>query len=116
MIHTISSPMTNLPESITPADLQQLLACATPPVLLDVREKWERDIALLRDSFHIPLSEVVQRMPELPLAEPIVVFCHHGGRSGRAASWLRQNGYDATNLEGGIDAWAAEIDPSIPRY
>ena len=108
--------MTDMPESITVTELHELLSLGTPPVLLDVREQWERDIALIPGSIHIPLSDVVQRMPELPLADPIVVFCHHGGRSARATSWLRQNGYHATNLEGGIDAWAAEIDSTIPRY
>jgi rhodanese-related sulfurtransferase len=46
-----------------------------------------------------------------------VVFCHHGGRSAQAVAYLRQHGYDrVTNLGGGNDAWAAEIDPSVPRY
>jgi len=50
-------------------------------------------------------------------AQPLLIHCHHGGRSGHATDFLLRNGYsDVTNVAGGIDAWSLEIDPSIPRY
>jgi rhodanese-related sulfurtransferase len=60
-----------------------------------------------------------ERLAELEpqRARRIVVHCHHGGRSLRAAKWLRGNGFSqAQSLAGGIDAWAEQIDPSLPRY
>ncbi|MBV8580868.1 MAG: sulfurtransferase, partial [Candidatus Eremiobacteraeota bacterium] len=48
---------------------------------------------------------------------PIVVMCHHGGRSARVTQFLEANGYaNAVNLDGGIDAWSESIDPTVPRY
>jgi len=45
------------------------------------------------------------------------VMCHHGGRSARVTMWLRANGFpQAVNLAGGIDDWAASVDPALPRY
>jgi rhodanese-related sulfurtransferase len=47
----------------------------------------------------------------------IVVHCHHGGRSARVTSWLRQQGFaNVQNMTGGIDAWSLEVDPQVPRY
>ncbi|HQU46751.1 MAG TPA: rhodanese-like domain-containing protein, partial [Pirellulales bacterium] len=60
-----------------------------------------------------------QRVSELEphRGRAIVVHCHHGGRSLRVAQWLRQQGFAAAqSMSGGIDAWAAEIDPDVPRY
>ena len=50
--------------------------------------------------------------------QPLLIHCHHGGRSGNATEFLLRNGYRqmCTNVAGGIDAWSQEIDPSIPRY
>jgi rhodanese-related sulfurtransferase len=85
-------------------------------VLLDVRESWERDIASIPRSTHIPMGEIPQRYGELPIDGHIVVMCHHGGRSAQVTGWLRQKGFHASNLQGGIDAWSARIDSSVPRY
>ena len=50
-------------------------------------------------------------------SQPLLIQCHHGGRSARAAAWLLSQGFaDVTNLAGGIDAWSALVDDSIPRY
>lgn len=87
-------------------------------LLLDCREQDEHDLVRIEGAQLLPMSEISQRVGELAPHKdrPIVVFCHHGGRSLRVASWLRSQGYQAQNMEGGIDAWAAEIDPSLPRY
>jgi rhodanese-related sulfurtransferase len=100
------------PLSIGVSDLQGMAM----PLILDVREDWERDIAAIEGTVNIPLQALPTRSEELPKDRQIVVMCHHGGRSARATAWLRENGYDATNLEGGIDAWATQVDPAIARY
>lgn len=86
-------------------------------ILLDVREPGEHAAAAIQGSTLIPLGTLPQRVTELAKGKRIVVHCHHGGRSMRATTWLRQNGFDqASNLAGGIDAWALEIDGKVPRY
>lgn len=85
-------------------------------VLLDVREPNELATCQVPGSLHIPMREIPARMGELPDAH-VLVLCHHGGRSARVTQFLRANGFErATNVAGGIDAWAVEIDPTLPRY
>ncbi len=85
--------------------------------LVDVREDWEREVCAIEDSLHLPLMQLPQRLGELPRDRPLVLHCHHGGRSMQATAWLRQQGFDnAINLGGGIDAWSAEVDPAVQRY
>lgn len=85
--------------------------------LLDVREPWEVAIARLPASTHIPLGQLPARLSELPTDSDIIVMCKSGGRSRRAAEMLAARGFDRTaNLTGGIDAWAHEIDPTLPTY
>lgn len=84
--------------------------------LLDVRETYEYELANLKGHL-IPLRQLKTRLGELDPSKEIIVYCHVGGRSARAVEFLRQNGFPkARNLEGGIDAWSVEIDPSVPRY
>ncbi|HUG92719.1 MAG TPA: rhodanese-like domain-containing protein [Planctomycetaceae bacterium] len=88
-------------------------------LLLDCREPDEHDLVRIAGSRLIPMSELADRVGELEpfRGQPIVVHCHHGGRSLRVAHWLAQQGFaDVTSLAGGIDQWALEIDPSLPRY
>ena len=84
-------------------------------VLLDVREPWEIELVTLPGAVHIPLGELEQRWGELP-AGPITVYCHHGVRSAAGRDILLAHGIAATHLEGGIDAWARDRDPSLARY
>lgn len=100
------------------ADLAAALKTGQPPVLLDVREPWELEIASLPGAVAIPLRQVpVRAVQELNPSDKIVVFCHHGGRSAQATQWLLQNGFtEVLNLAGGIDAWASEVDVTVPRY
>ena len=103
--------------AISVFQLQQLRQAGTPHAVLDVREKAEIEICRIENTIHIPMGEIPSRLGELPADTPLVVLCHHGMRSLRVVNFLRGNGFDnAINLEGGIDAWAAEIDPGIGRY
>jgi adenylyltransferase/sulfurtransferase len=87
------------------------------PFLLDVRETVEHQLVRLEGDVLIPLGELIARQQELDPAREIVVYCHHGNRSGRATAYLRHNGFPhARNLRGGIEEWAVKIDPSLPRY
>jgi len=87
------------------------------PVLLDVREPWEFELCSLPGSQLIPMHLVPTRCEELSPDDDIVVICHHGGRSMQVAMFLERKGYAALfNLMGGVDAWAAEVDPALRRY
>jgi len=85
--------------------------------LLDVRQPVEHSIAHIDGALLVPLNELPSRVAELDAARPVVAFCHHGGRSLRAAQWLRAQGFSrVASLAGGIDAWSVEVDPEVPRY
>jgi rhodanese-related sulfurtransferase len=88
------------------------------PILLDVREPWEFQMASLPDSLLMPMGEVTSRAhTELDPDAHIVVLCHHGQRSLSVAMWLRGQGFErAQSLAGGIDGWSRVIDPGVPRY
>ena len=76
----------------------------------------ELDVCGLDGALHIPMAEVRARIEELPTDRPLVVVCHHGARSQMVVDFLREAGFDnAVNLDG-IDAWACDIDQSMPRY
>lgn len=93
------------------------LASDAPPVLLDVRETWEAEIAALPGSVLIPLGELDDRVGELDSEASVVVYCHLGVRSQRAAQQLASSGFaDVRNLAGGIDAWSRTVDPAVVRY
>lgn len=85
-------------------------------VLLDVREPWEYAQVHVEGSLHIPMGEIPDRLEELNSGRTYVVMCHHGRRSQQVAEYLGSQGYAAANLAGGIDAWAAVLDPRLPRY
>jgi rhodanese-related sulfurtransferase len=91
------------------------------PLLLDVREPWELELAPLAvnglRTLAIPMNEVPSRQSELLELQPIVCVCHHGARSAQVVAFLERQGLDAVyNLTGGTDAWSVEIDTAVPRY
>lgn len=107
----------DISENVDVQWLHQALEAEQPLFLLDVREPWERDIARIRDSFGIPMGDLPGRVEELPRDKTIVVICRVGGRSAQVTQWLRSQGFDnATNLEGGTNAWATHIDPEMDTY
>ena len=105
------------PGDVDPAALAQELASDAPPLLLDVREPWEADIATIPGSTLIPLGELGDRAGELDPAASVVVYCHLGVRSEYAARQLAGSGFGRVrNLAGGIDAWSRTVDPAVARY
>jgi rhodanese-related sulfurtransferase len=108
-----------LPLEVDCRTVRQMLDAAQDFLLLDCREADEHAKVAIAGSTLIPMSQIVDRAAELEphRGQRIVVHCHHGGRSLRVANWLRQQGFDqAQSLSGGIDRWAIQIDPSLPRY
>lgn len=102
---------------IRPEQLRDLLARGKTPLILDVREPEETRLAPFAGALEIPLAEIPERLAEIPTEEDIVVLCHHGIRSGRAAAYLATRGFGrVSNLVGGIDAWSRLVDPHVPRY
>jgi rhodanese-related sulfurtransferase len=105
------------PFEIDTLTLKERLDSPNPPTVLDVREPWEVEIASIDGAVNIPLGELTSRVGELSRDTPLAVMCHHGGRSAQATAWLRNQGFDhATNVAGGIDAWARTVDPTLSRY
>jgi rhodanese-related sulfurtransferase len=104
--------------------VQELAAwrlAGTPHMLLDVREPHELAICAVEGATAIPMAQVPARLAELPQDAPVVVMCHHGARSQMVVNFLLGQlgnaGRDRIfNLEGGIDAWARQIDGSVALY
>ena len=87
------------------------------PLILDVRENWETKLCALPGSTLIPMGQIPGRVAELAPEREIVVVCHHGVRSMHAAYFLANQGFKKLyNLQGGVDAWAREIDPAMHKY
>ncbi|WP_308024756.1 rhodanese-like domain-containing protein [Neisseria oralis] len=102
---------------LSPAELQRWRQDGKAFLLLDVRTDEETAACTLPDSVHIPMNLIPLRSNELPDGLPIVVYCHHGIRSLHTAMYLADAGFETLyNLQGGIDAWAAQIDENMARY
>ncbi len=94
-----------------------MLAKAGSCVLLDVREPWETGIVAIAGALHIPMQDVPDRLADLNPEKDIIVLCHHGNRSRVVGRFLEQNGYlRVFNLQGGVDAWARDLDTSLASY
>jgi rhodanese-related sulfurtransferase len=103
-------------ENITPRALKSRLDAGERPVLLDVREPWEFELARLEGSVLIPLFQLQGRFTQLDPDAETVVICHHGNRSSYVAMALQRAGFESVlNLEGGLDAYSS-VDESVPRY
>ncbi|WP_240914811.1 molybdopterin-synthase adenylyltransferase MoeB [Roseimicrobium sp. ORNL1] len=103
--------------AMTVQELQELRESGAPFTLLDVREAFERDIAIIEGAEHIPLGQLGERLEEIPRDKKLVVHCKSGGRSAKAVGLLREAGFDDVwNVTGGINAWSKEIDPSVALY
>ena len=88
-------------------------------LLVDCREPNEHAQCRIEGAKLIPMNEISERLSELESHQdqPLVVHCHHGGRSLRVVQFLRENGFPhAQNMTGGIEVWSKEIDTSVPRY
>ena len=88
-----------------------------PPLLLDVRETWEFKICHVPGAINIPMELIPARLQELDEEQDIVCICHHGMRSANVAMFLHGQGFQHLyNLQGGVAAWAAQVDPGMPQY
>lgn len=85
-------------------------------MLMDVREPAELQQAAVDGAVHIPMGAVPERLAELDRDKTILCMCHLGGRSAQVAAYLRAQGFTRViNVAGGIEAWAAEVDPSVRK-
>ncbi len=85
--------------------------------LVDVREQWEFDICQIKGAILMPMVEIAKSYVNLNKDSKIALYCHSGIRSMHAADFLLSKGFQSlANLQGGIDAWAQEIDTTLERY
>ena len=113
------SASASFPLEIDCRGVQAHLAASGDFLLLDCREPDEQQLVRIEGAMLLPMSQLVARAAELEAYRDyqLVVHCHHGGRSLRVAHWaLAENGFPRASMTGGIDQWACEIDPSLPRY
>ncbi len=104
------------PDEVTVQQMKEALA-GTDIAVVDVREHDEAEIAKIDGVPMIPLSELMQRFTELDPNQTIYLYCKMGTRSLKAVDILKQQGFKyCKSVAGGINAWAEEIDPSVPRY
>lgn len=102
---------------IAPAEFKRRLERGERPVILDVREAAEIEIARFPGATHIPMGDIPSRVGELDPDRETVVVCHRGIRSAQVAVYLARLGFErVSNLSGGIDAWSVTVDPAVPRY
>ena len=104
-------------QRLNPEKAKRKLDIETDIRLIDVREEWENHKAKIENSELMPLSRFVESSKSLNNDDKIMVYCHHGVRSLQVCFYLERLGFNnLINLEGGIDAWAREVDNSIPVY
>ena len=104
------------PDEVTVQQMKEALA-GTDIAVVDVREHDEAEIAKIDGVPMIPLSELMHRFTELDPNQTIYLHCKMGVRSLKAGDFLKQQGFKyCKSVAGGINAWAEEIDPSVPRY
>ncbi|MBD2767078.1 rhodanese [Hymenobacter sp. BT664] len=110
--------MESPPLEISPEDLYRRLQAGDDLQLVDVREPEEYEYCHLPGSLLLSLDEVPRRAAEVRAEGPVVLICHHGVRSAQALGYLRHRlgRANVLNLQGGLAAWAARVDPSFPRY
>lgn len=103
----------------TVRELKERLDGGTAPVLLDVRQPEEIALCRIEGAVAIPMGEIPSRLMDLDrhADEEIIVYCHHGVRSASVQQFLLRNGFtNVRNLIGGIEEYALQVDPTIPRY
>lgn len=94
---------------ITAKELQEKLEKGESLDLIDVREDDEVAEGIIPGAIHIRLSEIPERMNELDKDKHYYMICRSGGRSGRATEFLKEQGYDVTNMSGGMLAWKGDV-------
>jgi rhodanese-related sulfurtransferase len=97
-------------KEITTTELQERLEKGEQLNLVDVREADEVASGMIPGAIHIPLGDVPVRMNELDSAKPYILICRSSGRSGRAQEFLPDEGYDVTNMVGGMLEWVGATE------
>jgi rhodanese-related sulfurtransferase len=99
-------------------DLKAYLDGPEPaPVLLDVREPWEFGICHIEGAHLLPMRNIPDSLDQLDRDGEFVVICHHGIRSRQVAMYMEHQGFtNVINMEGGMAAWARDVDPNMPTY
>lgn len=105
-------------DSITAKQLSDLINDPEAEIIIvDVREAWELEQCKIDSAIHIPMGEISNSLRQLEFNLPIIVYCHHGLRSMQVANYLTGQGFiHVINLEGGINAWAQDVDPDMATY
>ena len=111
-------------DHVQPAQLQDWITAQSAhgtAVVLDVREPWEVETASVKaqgfELITMVMHTIPARLQDLNPDQPIACLCHHGARSFQVASFLAQQGFShVANITGGIHAWSAEVDTSVPTY
>ena len=107
----------SLPSSIDPMSLDKMRKTKPHLNILDVREYYEWDICHIKGASNIPMNLIDECIDEVSKTIPTVVVCHHGVRSMNVIHYLKTKGYsNLINLEGGIHAWATEVDIDMAKY
>ena len=99
---------------MTVQELKQKMDTKEDFTLLDVRKDRELIMASIDGSKHMPMMAIPYQMNEINKDNPVYILWHSGVRSAQACLYLEQQGFDATNIIGGILAWATEVYPSVP--
>jgi adenylyltransferase/sulfurtransferase len=108
--------LSQIPFEITVSEFKKMRDDNVPHQLIDCREADEFAFANIGGTL-IPMKDTPQRLAELSDEGELVIICRSGSRSAMVTNFLRQNGFpNARNLKGGILAWSAEIDPTVPKY
>ena len=102
----------------TPRQLQDYLAQSdTKPLLLDVREPWEFEYCSIKGSILIPMGELASKIDTLDPLKETIMICHHGIRSRQMGYYMEQAGFKSiTNLDGGVEQWAEDVETDMKRY
>lgn len=106
-------------KQMTAIELRDYLATGVKPVLIDVREDIELEYGVMSEAIHIPMQSVPGKLNDLEKDKKntIVLICRSGKRSAQVGQFLEQMGFrDIINLEGGMNAWATDVDTSMTVY
>jgi molybdopterin/thiamine biosynthesis adenylyltransferase/rhodanese-related sulfurtransferase/molybdopterin converting factor small subunit len=116
-VRAVEEPMPSAATEISAVELKQRLDKGDALKIVDVREPHEYQINKIEGSTLIPLGDIEKRYVELDPSDELVLHCKMGGRSAKAAEFLRSKGFTKVlNLSGGILAWIDKVDPSLPKY
>tara|TARA_Y100000991_G_C21830050_1_gene287724 strand:+ start:193 stop:531 length:339 start_codon:yes stop_codon:yes gene_type:complete len=106
-----------LPKSISAKELNELINSAEKIQIIDVREHFEWDISHIEGALNIPMNLIVESVDKISKDVTTVVMCHHGIRSINVIHYLESIGYkNLINLDGGINAWANDVDKNMATY